>query len=100
MYDVIKSNHNQEVFKEYSAKDDLIFKEKKSFKFILAKVDEIEDRKYVILIADDITKLKKLEQESAKIRSMFFSSVAHELRTPLNSIIPMSKSLKKYISSP
>lgn len=29
--------------------------------------------------------------------SLFFSSVAHELRTPLNSIIPMSKTLKRFI---
>jgi signal transduction histidine kinase len=34
------------------------------------------------------------------MRALFFSSVAHELRTPLNSIIPMSKSLKKYITNP
>jgi two-component system, OmpR family, phosphate regulon sensor histidine kinase PhoR len=41
----------------------------------------------------DITKLKKLEKTSKRIRAMFFSSIAHELRTPLNSIIPISKQL-------
>jgi signal transduction histidine kinase len=30
-----------------------------------------------------------VEEQSQKMRSMFFSSVAHELRTPLNSIIPI-----------
>jgi signal transduction histidine kinase len=63
-------------------------------------MDEIEDGKFVIVIVDDITNIKLLEQESIRIRSMFFSSVAHELRTPLNSIIPMSKSLKKYVNDP
>ena len=45
----------------------------------------------MIAIFSDITKIKELEGQSKKMRSIFFSSVAHELRTPLNSIIPMIK---------
>lgn len=48
-------------------------------------------------ICSDITRIKEIEQQSYKMRSMFFSSVAHELRTPLNSIIPI---LRMVLSNP
>ena len=50
------------------------------------------------MIANDITRIKELEQYNQKIRSLYFSSIAHELRTPLNSILPMSENLKQYIN--
>lgn len=66
----------------------------------MIRLNLIEDGKSYIMIVDDITRLKELEQESQKIRALFFSSVAHELRTPLNLVIPLSKLLRRYVTDP
>ena len=55
------------------------------------------DSNKVIVILNDITRIKELEETSYKIRSMFFASIAHELRTPLNSIIPMCERLEQLV---
>jgi signal transduction histidine kinase len=65
----------------------------------LVRLQEIEEGELFIMLVSDITRIKELEQQSKKIMSMFFSSVAHELRTPLNSIIPMSKKLRQHVTS-
>ena len=52
----------------------------------------------MIVILNDITKIKELEKTANKIRAKFFSQIAHEFRTPLNSIIPLSNSLKAYMT--
>ena len=51
----------------------------------------------MIVIVNDISRIKELESISKKMRAIFFSSVAHELRTPLNSIIPMTQKLESYV---
>ena len=43
-----------------------------------------------IIIMNDITRMKNIEEEQYQMKSMFFASIAHELRTPLNTIIPMT----------
>ena len=54
----------------------------------------------MIVLINDITRIKDLELYSSKLRSVFFSSMAHELRTPLNTIIPMGNKLIDYIQDP
>ncbi|MGYP000288011348 len=53
-----------------------------------------------IVLANDITSIKENEIKAQKQRMIFFSSVAHELKTPLNSIVPMSVTLRRYITDP
>ena len=54
----------------------------------------------MIAILNDITRIKELESQSYKMRSIFFASVAHELRTPLNTIIPLSNKLMRLVNDP
>ena len=61
----------------------------------MIKSSPIENGKQLMILINDITKLKNLEKISKRLKAMFFSSIAHELRTPLNSIIPISKELMK-----
>ncbi|TNV85569.1 hypothetical protein FGO68_gene3449 [Halteria grandinella] len=67
---------------------DIIFKSKNPRKYIQVRTSNINGGQ-IIAICSDITRIKEFEQQSEKMRSIFFSSVAHELRTPLNSIIPI-----------
>ena len=66
-----------------------IFKSKCPKKYLQVKASLINDGTQMIAICSDITKIKAMERQQEKMRSIFFSSVAHELRTPLNSIIPI-----------
>ena len=78
-----------------------MFKRKSPVKsFIQIKAQRINENRQVIVFINDITKIKKLEKVSVKVRSMFFSSVTHELRTPLNSMIPLTKLLLNMIKDP
>ena len=54
------------------------------------KLSNLESGDDIIVIVNDITRIKELENYNKKLRGVYFSSIAHELRTPLNSIIPMS----------
>ena len=66
-----------------------MFKAKSPKRYIQVKTSIINCGTSLIAICSDISRIKELEVQSTKMRSIFFSSVAHELRTPLNSIIPM-----------
>ncbi|TNV83858.1 hypothetical protein FGO68_gene3883 [Halteria grandinella] len=78
---------------------DYIFKSNSPKTYIQVIAQGIKSNQQQIVFCTDITKLKRIEKKSQKIRSNFFSAVAHELRTPLNSIGPIVKlaisSLKK-----
>eukprot|EP00347_Sterkiella_histriomuscorum_P022901 403336731 len=84
---------------KYKKRDfsDQIYKIKKepNPQYIVIKSNPIQHGTKLMLLINDISRIKQLEKISKRIRSMFFSSIAHELRTPLNSIIPISKELKK-----
>ncbi len=74
------------------------------FSFTLESIDE---RRFVG-IAEDITKLKKLNNEivkakeaaeyANKAKSEFLANMSHEIRTPMNSIIGFTELLSKLIS--
>ncbi|TNV83797.1 hypothetical protein FGO68_gene5904 [Halteria grandinella] len=70
---------------------DFIFKSKSPKTYIQVIAQGIKSNQQQIVFCTDITKLKRIEKKSQKIRSNFFSAVAHELRTPLNSIGPIIK---------
>eukprot|EP00347_Sterkiella_histriomuscorum_P005547 403356194 len=85
---------------EWKSNKNYVFKKRGEFKFLLIKVQFInQEDNQMIVIVNDITRIKELEQYNQKVRALFFSSVAHELRTPLNSIIPMSENLKTFVKS-
>ncbi len=68
--------------------------------YVQIKASVINNNSQTIVFMNDFTRIKELESNSNKMRSMFFSSVAHELRTPLNSIIPITAILLSMIKDP
>ncbi|TNV73770.1 hypothetical protein FGO68_gene16965 [Halteria grandinella] len=79
----------QQASKHYG--QDFTFKSKSAKTFIQVIAQGLKSNQQQIVFCTDITKLKRIEKKSQKIKSNFFSSVAHELRTPLNSIGPIVK---------
>jgi signal transduction histidine kinase/DNA-binding response OmpR family regulator len=56
---------------------------------VCAVPTEIDDRKHVVVVIDDITARKETEgklKETMEMKSQFISTVSHELRTPLTCI--------------
>lgn len=52
-----------------------------------------------MFIMTDVSAIYEIQRYKNKKQGLYFSSVTHELRTPLNSIIPLSDTLKPYLSS-
>ena len=77
-----------------------IFKSKDpETRYVNVKFSIINNGTQLIAVFTDITKMKEMEKEGQKLRSLFFSSVAHELRTPLNSVIPILKLVLEILST-
>lgn len=58
----------------------------------------IDNDTQLMIVVNDVTRIKELESYNFKVRSLFFSSIAHELRTPLNSIFPMVDNLLRFVT--
>lgn len=101
-YDMIR---NENVYKilETCAKekkhivDEFVFKSQlegnkilKVYANPIASQQELNKAKGILLVFEDITQVRKLEQ----LRSDFVSNVTHELKTPLTSIIGFADTLK------
>lgn len=86
-------------FEKFNDKD-IIFIKKHPKQYLQVKSTLINNNSCMISIINDITRLKELELQAFKSRSLFFSSIAHELRTPLNSIIPIAKRLEERENDP
>ena len=76
-----------------------VFKSKEAKKYIQVKATVINNGTQILAICTDISRIKQIEKQTQKMRSIFFSSVAHELRTPLNSIIPIIQMIKECFQS-
>ena len=80
-------------------RNDGIFEEGYSKKYLHVKRSLTNDEKRIIAVCSDISRLKNLESTSKRIKDLYFSSVAHELRTPLNSILPIVRLIIELYSS-
>lgn len=58
----------------------------------MKRISQLNDSELLVII-NDITRIKELEEAEQNLKAMFFTTIAHELRTPLNTIIPMSTKL-------
>ncbi len=67
---------------------------------ITTAVVTIEDKKYVLLTIDDITKLKEKEDKLRKAiatKDKFFSIISHDLRGPIGGILGLSEIIQEDI---
>lgn len=67
---------------------------------ITTAVGTVDDKKYVLLTIDDITKLKEKEVQLRKAiatKDKFFSIISHDLRGPISGILGLSEVIKEDI---
>ena len=63
----------------------------------MVKAQVLNDGKMAMFIVNDITRIKRLEEEMKEMRALYFSQIIHELRTPLISILAMIDKLQNFI---